>query len=439
MLDFKKAYNSSDHSFLDFMLKEMSFGYRWRKWAGCSISTPRLSILVNGSLTRQFGMERGLRQGDPLSPFLFNVVIEGLSAVFKKAEAMDLIKGISFGGNVIQVTHLQFTDNTILFLQPIVDYLRNVRKILRCFEVASGLRINFQKSCVVKIGKRNEGEVNWTAIFKSSKASLLISYLGFPLGAQKLEKLQQSFFWGDGYEKRKMHLVKWETLCQSKCNGVLGIGSILDKNKGLLVVGNLYEEGSKSASLLKVGLCVVMGRGDKARLWTDIALDGMTLKEACLIIFSLACNKSGTVSDFGGWEGSIWKWNILLRRTCFNWEIEQWDYFKNCLDNIKIREFFLDTIGWSFCPDGLFSVKSFHRGLESSHIRVPSVFKSIWQAAEIQAIVRACVICVSNSDLIGSMAQATIEFSSRDTNSEADALAKKGAEGGRDVLFWNLP
>ncbi|KAK2639287.1 hypothetical protein Ddye_027082 [Dipteronia dyeriana] len=376
-----------------------------------------------------------------------------------------------------------------------------------------------------------------------------------------------------------MHLVKWETLCQNKCNGGLGIGSILAKDKGLLVrwawrfdkedsplwkrvicakygvpvssliwdwsggpsssffvkaMGSLYEEGSKLALLLKDGLWVVMGRGDKARLWTDITVDGMTLKQACPTKISLACNKS-------------------------------------------------DTIGWSFCLDGLFSIKSFRKGLESSHIGVPSIFKSIWQGvcppkieifvwhllqgrvtvkkvlrsfgvilvssiecprceknrkvfkdveasllkaldmvrfrvalwfknlgkgsidpvtlilldiegrctdmskvrlskvgkwippgpdtfkfnvdraargslaivAEMQAIVRACVICVSKSELIGnwehaqlifdiwsllgSMAQATIEFSSRDTNSEADVLAKKGAEGGGDVLFWNLP
>ncbi|KAK2639288.1 hypothetical protein Ddye_027083 [Dipteronia dyeriana] len=115
-LDFEKAYDSLDHSFLDFMLKEMGFGWHWRKWVSCCISTPRLSVLVNGSPTRQFGIERGFRQGDPLSPFLFNVAVEGLSAVFKKAEAMDLMKGISFGGNVVHVTHLQFTDDTILYL-----------------------------------------------------------------------------------------------------------------------------------------------------------------------------------------------------------------------------------------------------------------------------------------------------------------------------------
>ncbi|KAK2639862.1 hypothetical protein Ddye_027657 [Dipteronia dyeriana] len=201
-LDFGKAYDSLDHSFLDFMLKEMGFGWRWRKWVGCCISTSRLSVLVNGSPTRQFGMERGLRQGDPLSPFLFNVAAEGLSAVFKKAEAMDLMKGISFGGNVVHVSHMHFKDDTILFLQPGVEYLRNVRRILMCYEVASGLRINFQKSYVVKIRKRKEREVNWATVFKSSKASLPISYLGFSLGSHPGSKL----FWSDLVQCIEFHL-----------------------------------------------------------------------------------------------------------------------------------------------------------------------------------------------------------------------------------------
>ncbi|KAK2639871.1 hypothetical protein Ddye_027666 [Dipteronia dyeriana] len=147
--------------------------------------------------------------------------------------------------------------------------------------------------------------------------------------AQKIEKLQQSFFWRDGCEKRKMHLFKWETLCQSKCNGGLDIGLILVKNNGLLArwawrfgkkdsplwkrvicakygvsvsslkwdwngapsysffvkaVGSLFEEGSKSALILKDGLRVVMRRGDKARMLTDIVVDDMSLKEAVLEI-----------------------------------------------------------------------------------------------------------------------------------------------------------
>ena len=61
------------------------------------ISPPKISVLVNGSPIKEFGMEKGLRQGDPLSPFLFNIAVEGLSALFSKAESLDMMRGVSFG------------------------------------------------------------------------------------------------------------------------------------------------------------------------------------------------------------------------------------------------------------------------------------------------------------------------------------------------------
>ncbi|KAI9186505.1 hypothetical protein LWI28_017928 [Acer negundo] len=88
------------------MMKDMGFGERWRMWMKSCISTPSLSVLVNGSPTAQFGVERGLRQGNPLSPFQYNIVGEGLSSLFRKAKALGLIKGVVFGDNDVHLTHL---------------------------------------------------------------------------------------------------------------------------------------------------------------------------------------------------------------------------------------------------------------------------------------------------------------------------------------------
>ena len=125
------------------MLEKMGFGIKWRQWVLNWISSPSLLVLVNGKPTREFGLKRGLRQGDPLSPFLFNVVVEGLNALFRKAESIEMLRGVNFGMESVNVSHLQFVDDTILFLQPKEEYLMNARRILRCFELASGLRINF--------------------------------------------------------------------------------------------------------------------------------------------------------------------------------------------------------------------------------------------------------------------------------------------------------
>ena len=105
-----------NHSFLLSMLEGMGFGMRWRQWIKHCISSPMLSILVNGRPTRQFGLERGLRQGDSLSSFLFNVAVEGLSALFRKAEDLNMVRGAVIGCQVVHISHLQFADDTILFL-----------------------------------------------------------------------------------------------------------------------------------------------------------------------------------------------------------------------------------------------------------------------------------------------------------------------------------
>ena len=68
-LDFHKAYDTVRWDFLDKVLEMMGFGEKWRRWIGVCVSTASMSILINGSPSLPFKLKRGLRQGDPLSPF----------------------------------------------------------------------------------------------------------------------------------------------------------------------------------------------------------------------------------------------------------------------------------------------------------------------------------------------------------------------------------
>ncbi|KAK3194005.1 hypothetical protein Dsin_025315 [Dipteronia sinensis] len=92
-LNFEKVYDSLDHGFLDFMMVDMCFGSKWRS----CIMSPMLLVLVNGSTTLLFGVERGLHQGDPLSPFLFNIVVEEWNCLFQKAYDENLIECVALG------------------------------------------------------------------------------------------------------------------------------------------------------------------------------------------------------------------------------------------------------------------------------------------------------------------------------------------------------
>lgn len=82
--DFKKAYDSLDWNFVLEMLRNMNFPGKWISWVKECISTASANVLVNGSPSGEFRLERGIRQGDPMSPFLFLAAAEGLNALVKK-------------------------------------------------------------------------------------------------------------------------------------------------------------------------------------------------------------------------------------------------------------------------------------------------------------------------------------------------------------------
>ncbi|KAK2641017.1 hypothetical protein Ddye_022780 [Dipteronia dyeriana] len=192
-LDFEKAYDSVDHAFLLEVLDRMGFGARWQGWIKWCISSPSMSVLVNDCPTKEFPIEKGLCQGDPLSIFLFNLVVEVLS------------------------------NDTILFLETKLDYLLNAKRILRCFELVSGLKINFHKSCLVRIGKKLNREEDWTEAFRCASTSLPVTYLGLPLGGNS----RREAFWNPVISKVEHRLAPWKSAFISKGDRLVLIKAIL--------------------------------------------------------------------------------------------------------------------------------------------------------------------------------------------------------------------
>ncbi|MCI19423.1 LINE-1 reverse transcriptase like, partial [Trifolium medium] len=99
-----------------------------------------MSILVNGSPTEEINIQRGLKQGDPLAPFLFLLVAEGLGGLMKKAVEMNRFKGFKVGRQGFEVSHLQYADDTLCIGEASLENLWSLKVILRGFELVSGLK-----------------------------------------------------------------------------------------------------------------------------------------------------------------------------------------------------------------------------------------------------------------------------------------------------------
>jgi hypothetical protein len=140
-LDIEKAYDHVNRNFLLFMMKRCGFGDRWCSWIAHCIFSARFSVLVNGTPSGFFSSSRGLRQGDPLSPLLFVIVMEALSKMFAVSIRMGFLSGFSVGfssNGVFNISHLFFADDTLVFCGANPDHLRFLRVLflsLKLFRV----------------------------------------------------------------------------------------------------------------------------------------------------------------------------------------------------------------------------------------------------------------------------------------------------------------
>jgi len=128
-------------------------------------------------------MKRGLRQGDPLSPYLFVMMAEVLNKLLLKAAEMGFIQGVQVGSRTVTLTHLQFADDTLIFCEPKLEYLQNLKVILYCFQSFSGLTVNYAKSGLVVIDKEDGWAARAADILKFKLVQLPLTYLGVLLGA----------------------------------------------------------------------------------------------------------------------------------------------------------------------------------------------------------------------------------------------------------------
>ncbi|CAN6562972.1 unnamed protein product [Malus baccata var. baccata] len=147
-LDMAKAYDRVEWVFLLSMMVKFGFDPLFCKWILECISTASFSILINGSPTGFVLPERGLQQGDPLSPYLFLICTEGLSMLIRRGLEVGGLHGIRVSTNGNPISHLFFADDSVLFGHASVEEARGILEVLRTYSNGSGQAVNLSKSSI---------------------------------------------------------------------------------------------------------------------------------------------------------------------------------------------------------------------------------------------------------------------------------------------------
>jgi hypothetical protein len=153
MIDFEKAFDTVSWDFIQKVLDIFNFGESIKKWVKLFQNNSESSIISNGHFSTPFMLERGCRQGDPISPYIFVLCAEILGAAVRQNKHL---KGINLWGE--EYTISQYADDTYLFLDGSEESMKEAYKIMDWFYDVSGLRMNKEKTKVLWIGSMKDSD-----------------------------------------------------------------------------------------------------------------------------------------------------------------------------------------------------------------------------------------------------------------------------------------
>nr|GEY94914.1 RNA-directed DNA polymerase, eukaryota [Tanacetum cinerariifolium] len=182
-VDFAKAYDFVRWDFLLDTLQAFGFSSKWCFWIWGIFSSNMASILVNGSPFMEFPIACGLKQGDPLVPFLFILVMESVHISVTRACNEGIFKGLRIHDSLV-LSHLFYVDDAVFIVEWSDENLKNLVRILNCFQLASGLKINMTKSQIMGVGVPLDVLNQGASSIRCATMTLPFKYLGVTVGDQ---------------------------------------------------------------------------------------------------------------------------------------------------------------------------------------------------------------------------------------------------------------
>lgn len=444
-IDLSKAYDKLSWNFIELVLHEANFPRALVKLIMHCITSTSFQICLNGELTSSFMAQRGIRQGDPLSPYIFVLCMEKLSHLIQSAVDDGHWKAVKASQSGPKISHLFFADDLMLFAKASTRQAHLLKLCLDNFCAVSGQTVSYEKSLIFcspntpksmadnisalcgspltcDLGKylgmplihSRVNKHTYDAVFDkvqgrlASWKSKVLSMAGrltliqsvtssipnyamqtakFPVSlCDRLDRLNRNFLWGDVDDKKKIHLINWDTVCQPKQLGGLGIKKSADMNQAMLAkiswrmfqndkglwatmfsekylkdgsifnshyappndCSSIWRGVVYGAKLIRDNLKWRVGDGSTIKFWYDHWLGPEALIQHALP--NATINRNAVIRDFWGDDG----WNLPLLSAAVPAEIiSQILNVPTGFDDCG-----RDTLIWGATSNGQFSVKS---------------------------------------------------------------------------------
>ncbi|GKU96326.1 hypothetical protein SLEP1_g9574 [Rubroshorea leprosula] len=340
--DFAKAYDCVNWSFLEWMMDRMGFGTKWRSWIMECLSSSRISVLINGSPTEEFKVEKGLRQVS---------WVEGSADMLRcgVGKSPFIYLGLPVDGN----------SGRKKLWEPLINKFRAKVAVWKAASLSFGGRLTLLNS--------------------------------------------RTFLWGGVESQKKISWVKWEYVCCSKIKGGLGVSDLRRKNWAILgkwwsrfgdgveslwkrivkekYYGGKWEEvdistignqrmskiwrdiikiegrSMKLRNMLVEGFKWEVGEGNRVSFWSEPWVGNKTLRVLYPRLYEFSTNKECKISDMGVWEGDKWRWKMEWRRDRIGREKDEEEKLREGLERLQLKKRVEDGWRWTHDPKGRYGVK----------------------------------------------------------------------------------
>lgn len=187
-LDYEKAYDRVSHEFLFKMLAHRGFSPKWVRLIQSLLDRASVGVRINNVNSHFFIATKGVGQGDPVSPLLFNLVADVFTRMLTRAAQHSHIRGLMTRLYPNGVISLQYADDTLIFIDDKLETAQNLKWFMSCFEQLSGLRINFHKCDLIPLNVPDCISGPVSQALGCRLGELPMKYLGVPLHHSKLRR-----------------------------------------------------------------------------------------------------------------------------------------------------------------------------------------------------------------------------------------------------------